>query len=301
MPAVSVVIPSYRGGAYLRESVESVREQTLQDWEVIVVADGCEEDMSDLEQSDSRVRLLKQRHRGESIARNVGIASAEAEFVALLDDDDRMLPGRLLAQLEAMQQDDEVGLCHTQIRTINAEGAVIGSGSSRETQYRDCLRTDGQVKISSTMIRKSLIQAVGGFNPLLPIGQDLDLVYRIARESKIRFLPEVFTEYRVHGNNIWSNTSKSSGEEIKSILSQHRMLAQARGETDNVRAIDEGMKHVLPSRAQFALERALTAHNNRDFPNLLGAAAQALVISPVVVLRVVIRSWRNQQWRRDDG
>jgi glycosyltransferase involved in cell wall biosynthesis len=294
MPAVSVVIPSYRGGPFLRDAVKSVRAQTLEDWEVIVVADGCEEDLSDVERLDDRVRVLKQRNRGESIARNVGIGLARSELVALLDDDDRMLPDRLLAQVEVMK-DEAVGLCHTQCQIINEHGVVIGPGMSREMQYRDCLRTDGQIRISSTMIRKSVLQAVGGFNPLLPIGQDLDLIYRIARESTLYFLPEVLTEYRIHGNNIWSNSSSSSGEEIKSILAQHRMVAQARGETENLEAIREGMKHVLPSRAEFALQRGLSALSSHQYGKALQASGQAILIAPAVVPRVVIRSLRRMQ------
>jgi len=58
MPTVSVVIPSYRGGPYLREAIESLQAQTLEDWEAIVVADGCEEDFSDIE-TDARVRVIR--------------------------------------------------------------------------------------------------------------------------------------------------------------------------------------------------------------------------------------------------
>ena len=79
------------------------------------------------------------------------------------------------------------------------------------------------------MLRRSIIQEVGVFNPLFPIGQDLDLFYRVARESRLCFLPEVLNEYRVHGNNVWANLSSSSGKEIKMILAQHQMVAEASG------------------------------------------------------------------------
>jgi glycosyltransferase involved in cell wall biosynthesis len=299
MPTVSVVIPSYRGGPYLREAIGSLRAQTLEDWEAIVVADGCEEDFSDIE-TDRRVRVIRQRNRGESISRNVGIGHACSDLVALLDDDDRMLPGRLRAQVEAMK-DQSVGLCHTQFRFIDADGAVIGQGESRESQYPDFLQTNGAIVLSSAMLRRSIIQEVGGFNPLFPIGQDLDLFYRVARESKLCFLPEILTEYRIHGNNVWANSSSSSGNEIRMILAQHRMVAEARGEAENLRSIHKGMKYVLPGRAQFALTRADKARVRHDYGEALSSFAKALLISPGAVSRVALRAARRSRVEREAG
>src|ERR1019366_2313882 len=124
--------------------------------------DGCEDDLSDVERSDERVRVVRQRQRGVSIARNVGIGHARSELIAFLDDDDRMLPDRLSAQYEAMR-DATIGLCHTQFQFIDENGTQIGPGLSRESQYRDFLRDDGKILLSTTMIRKSLLQEVGWF------------------------------------------------------------------------------------------------------------------------------------------
>jgi glycosyltransferase involved in cell wall biosynthesis len=132
MPVVSVVIPSLRGGRLLREAVASVQSQTLKDWELIIVCDGCEDDLSAIEKSDQRVRVFQQRNRGVSIARNVGIGHSRSELVAFLDDDDRMLPDRLLAQSGAMS-DQSIGLCHTQFRVIDESGVIVEIGESKET------------------------------------------------------------------------------------------------------------------------------------------------------------------------
>jgi glycosyltransferase involved in cell wall biosynthesis len=296
MPTVSVVIPSYRGGPFLREAIDSVRAQTLEDWECIVVADGCEEDFSDIE-VDSRVRVIRQRNRGGSISRNVGIRHARSDLVALLDDDDRMLPGRLLAQVEAMK-DQSIGLCHTQFRIIDGDGTLVREGKSKATQYADFLQTNGAILLSSTMLRRSIVLDVGGFNPLLPIGEDMDLFYRVARESTLCFLPEVFTEYRIHGNNMWANSSASSGIEMKMILGQHRLVAKSRGEAENLRFIHEGMKHVLPGRAQFALMRADLARARGDYREAGTSIAKAMLIAPGAVSRVALREARRRRRSR---
>ena len=291
MPDVSVVIPSFRGGRFLRESVASVQAQTLEDWELIVVLDGCEDDLSDIEANDRRVRVVRQRQRGVSIARNVGIRHARSELIAFLDDDDRMLPNRLLAQLEVMK-DDKVGICHTQFRFIDENGASIGPGNSTEGQYREFLRGDGIFFLSSTMARKSLIQDVGGFNSLLRMGEDIDLFYRVARESVVSFLPEVLAEYRRHRNNVWLD-SPSGGREIKLILTQHLWALDAGGEVEDLNAIRLGLATVMSGRAKSAMLRAIEARSRHDHKALVSGLGQAFLLSPSVTFKVVLRAVRR--------
>jgi glycosyltransferase involved in cell wall biosynthesis len=290
-PAVSVVIPSFRGGPLLREAIASVQAQTLQEWEAIVVLDGCEDDLSDIESSDGRVRVLRQRNRGASTARNAGIGQARAALVALLDDDDRMLPGRLLAQRDVMA-DPAVGACHTQFRVIDESGAVIGAGGSKESQYVDFLRGDGAILVSSMMVRRTLIHEAGGFNPLYPLGEDLDFAYRIAREAPLRFLPEVHAEYRVHGSNTWAGSSKG-GALIKLTLRQHLYAAEARGESANVRAIRRGLSLIPSDRVGAVMQRAKRARERNDRAAMLGALGEAFLLSPAFTLRAVVREVRR--------
>jgi glycosyltransferase involved in cell wall biosynthesis len=290
-PAVSVVIPSSRGGKYLREAVNSVRTPNV-DWEIIIVADGSTEDMSDLE-VDGAVRVIRQRNRGVSIARNVGVANARSELIAFLDDDDRMLPGRLVEQCRAMAQNIDAGLCHTQIRIIDAEGNSLVEGIGRDVQYRDFLQTKGGIVFSSVMVRKSVFQEVGGFNSVLPMGEDLDFIYKVAREYKLVFLPETLTEYRVHASNSWAGSAESSGEEIKVILAQHRMASEAKGQTGYVKDVQNGLKHVLPSRSQIALSSDRRALVERQPLTFMRSVGSLLFHSPIAGTRVAVRKARG--------
>ena len=248
VPEVSVVVPSFRGGPFLREGIASVQAQTLEDWELIVVLDGCQDDLSDLERNDERITVIRQRQRGVSIARNVGIGHARAELVAFLDDDDRMLPDRLQAQLRAMS-DDTVGLCHTQFQFIDANGLVIGPGLARPAQYRDFLKGNGVIFLSSVMARRSLLREVGGFNSVLSFGEDLDLIFRIARESTLEFLPQVLAEYRRHGSNVWLD-APSGGREIKQILTEHLWAAESQHRTEDEKAARIGLATSLTGRGK---------------------------------------------------
>jgi hypothetical protein len=181
---------------------------------------------------------------------------------------------------------------------IDENGSPLGPGDARDSQYRDFLRTDGSILLSSTMTRKALIEEVGGFSSLFPLGQDLDLIYRIAREGAVSFLPEVLVEYRRHSTNSWLNTSSSKGQEVKLILTQHLVAAESRGETENVESARIGMKYVLPVRAVFAIYRARRALSSHDLVGVFVALAQAFRVAPIVTLRVVLRAAKREMVER---
>lgn len=291
MPSVSVVIPSVRGGPFLREAIASVQAQTMSDWEVIVVLDGCDDDLSEVERSDSRIKSIRQENRGISRSRNIGVGLANAELIAFLDDDDRMLPNRLAAQCSVMS-DQNVGLCHTQFQLIDEAGSAIATGSAKDSQYIDFLRNEGAILISSTMLRKGLFREVGGFNPLLPQNEDLDLIYRIARESPLAFLPEVLTEYRRHDSNIWRDFFEQ-GTERKLILRKHLLAAEAQMETEHVEAIHYGLRHVTTGRTAKAIRYAHEARTRGNYPGVLIALAFAFVISPRLTIALSMNEVRR--------
>ena len=239
-PRVSVVIPSARGGPYLRESVGSVLAQSFADFEVIVVADGCPDDLDDLEALDGRIRIVRQANRGVSVARNVGVRASRSDLIAFLDDDDRMLEGRLAAQYEAMDGHDDVAVCHTQFRVIDANGVQVGEGYARPVQYLDLLRGELGVLMPSTAIRKALLQDVGLFDAALRTGEDVDLLLRLASQVQLTFTPEVLTEYRRHGNNA-SRDTVIAGQALAAVLAKHRHLAEVTDEREVSAAAGVGL------------------------------------------------------------
>jgi glycosyltransferase involved in cell wall biosynthesis len=288
VPEVSVVIPSFRGGELLREAVESVRSQTLTDWELILVMDGCDEDLTDIEQADSRVRIIRQPRRGVSIARNVGIGDAQSKLIALLDDDDRMLPDRLLLQSEAMS-DDTIAVSHTQYRVIDQSGMVIRDGEATDCSYVDFLRGESTVLSPTIMFRKRNFNEVGGYNSLLPLAEGQDFVFRLARVGKICFIPDVLYEYRLHDSNAWFGTSSGS-EEWALILKQHYFAARALKEDAYLPAVRHGLSIIPRPSAARAIFRASEARSRHAYATMVGAIAWAIVLSPQATLKII---WRE--------
>jgi glycosyltransferase involved in cell wall biosynthesis len=291
MSVVSVVLPTYRGGLLLREAVASVQAQTLTDWELVIVSDGCKDDFSDIEALGPHVSVFKQRNRGISIARNVGVSLANSELIAFLDDDDRMLPGRLRAQVDAMS-DRRVGLCHTQYQFIDELGAIIGIGNSKDSQYGDFLRDEGVVLFASSMIRKSVFHEVGGFSSLFPKSEDVDLLYRLAREGPFLFLPEVLTEYRRHSAN--TSVTMLGSWERRLILEQHLFASEVLGQKENTEAIRLGLKFVPSDRAVKAMHNAYMARHRNQPVAMIVALGLALVSSPRFTIRVCSVAVRNK-------
>lgn len=96
MPQVSVIMPAYKTEEYIKESIQSVQNQTLQDWELLVINDGSPDHLEDivteLATGDHRIRLISQMNQGVAVARNTGIAEAKGEFISFLDSDDLWEP-----------------------------------------------------------------------------------------------------------------------------------------------------------------------------------------------------------------
>lgn len=215
MPAVSVAIPAYNAAEFLEETVASVRSQTTSDWELIIVDDGSTDRTPEIADraaaSDSRIRSINQENRGVGAARNAAIEVASADWIALLDADDQFLPQKLERQLTAAATGDcdmiygavevfgETGLrSYDKWRTDEAEFRLNAS----EGAWR--MIGHNFVPLSSTVVRRELLNEVGGFSedPALHMVEDLQMWLRLlGRGARLRFLPHADTRYRIHGEN----------------------------------------------------------------------------------------------------
>lgn len=227
MAHVSVVVPAHNPGIYLRSAIESVIAQTFTDWDLVVVDDGSNEDLSYVKDTDSRVRLIKQKNRGVSIARNVGIRESSGDLVAFLDADDLWMPTKLASQVAMMDSRLQVGLCHTNFHIVDAKLRLICKGyGERATNYRELLKGCGILN-SSVMVRRTSVFDAGLFDPMMFFAQDYDLWLIIACFYEIARVPTVETLYRWHGHNRSRNYRVTSGISAD-ILRKYPLCAFAR-------------------------------------------------------------------------
>lgn len=131
-PAVSVVMTVYNQAEYLAEAIQSIRDQTFGDWELIVVDDGSsDEPRSVVERFGSTIRFIRQDNAGLGAARDAGVDAAEGDLIAFCDADDIHLPYRLAAHAALLQQAPEAALVFSELSPYR-DGEVIA-----ETLLRD--------------------------------------------------------------------------------------------------------------------------------------------------------------------
>ena len=125
MPLVSVIVPAYNYGRYLREAIESIQAQDYDDLEILVVDNASTDDTQAVLASiqEPRMRVLTlEVNQGLSGAFNLGLESARGEYVAYLDADDRWRPGKLRPQVELMESEPGVGVVFCNFAWFDEEG-----------------------------------------------------------------------------------------------------------------------------------------------------------------------------------
>lgn len=193
MKKFSVVIPLYNKASYIVDTVNSVLKQTYQDFEIIVVDDGSKDDgVSRLETiKDPRIKIIRQKNQGVSVARNTGVWHADGKYIAFLDADDNWNVDYLEQISELIGLYPQSDIFVTGYNVLMAEGKIKHSnpkatGAHGTISYWETLKHGYDfVWTSATVIRRSVIIAVGGFKPGERIGQDLDLWARVAQKNPI--------------------------------------------------------------------------------------------------------------------
>lgn len=112
MPTISVIIPVYNGQKTIKETIQSVLNQTFADWELIIVNDGSQDATLEIINSinDYRIKVFSYSNAGVSSSRNRGIDQAQGEFISFLDADDLWTPDKLKEQLKALQENPQAAL-----------------------------------------------------------------------------------------------------------------------------------------------------------------------------------------------
>ena len=200
MPAISVIIPVHDLGPYLAETVQSVLDQTCQDFEVLILDDGSTDpETCALLESFERPKttVFREPNRGLGPARNFLLAKARGRAICALDADDLLHPEYLERTLAALDADPELAFVSTWLETFGIEERVYRPTScDLETLLAEC-----QVHCSS-LVRREVLESLGGYDEGMPhMGdEDWDLWIRVLRAGyRGQILPEVLFRYRRRG------------------------------------------------------------------------------------------------------
>jgi len=217
-PQFSIITPCYNAEDWLQGCYQCLLTQSIADWEWLVIDDGSTDNSSqllnDLSYSDDRVKpLFISRNSGAGVARNVGLETAQGQYLAFLDVDDVWLPEKLAAQLVLMEEG--VMLSFTAYRICDHRGLVKGTvdeNTPNRVGRHDLLMKRVTMGCSTVMVRKELI-GQRRF-PTMRRGQDylfwLNLLEIAGEAVKVN---KVMTEYRIRPGSISRNKfRKAAGQ-----------------------------------------------------------------------------------------
>ena len=191
---ISVIIPTFNRKQLLLEAVESVRSQSFQDWELLVIDDGSTDGTDQVLEPliCDRIRCIRQEHSGVSAARNRGIRAAQNDWIAFLDSDDHWHKQKLQRQVEAVEANAEYLAVHTDEIWIRS-GVRVNPGKRHQKRsgwiFHYCLRLC-LISPSSILLHRSLLDESGLFDESFPVCEDYELWLRLTARRPVLFVPE---------------------------------------------------------------------------------------------------------------
>lgn len=265
-PTVSMIVPTYNRAHLLGRAIQSVLNQTYQDFELIVVDDGSSDNTGEVVATfaDSRIHYLRhEENRGAAAARNTAIKTAQGRYIAFLDSDDEWLPEKLEKQMKVFGNvSSRVGIVYTDMWRIGQDGVRKYWHSSR-IMPEDGLIYDHLIggrltgiSMSSVIIRRGCFAKVGMFDEELSRLIDRDLFIRLSKHFYFYHIAEALVNYYETGKRISCDDKLLIGAQ-RSILQKYyadirknrRALAQHQYVIGNLLCqngeIDQGRHHLL--------------------------------------------------------
>lgn len=198
---VSVIVPTYNDQETIGQALESLEEQTFQNFEVIVIDDGDDETAAIARNFGCTV--VERSRSGIASALNEGVSQANGRYIARQDADDTSEPTRLENQVEYLDDHGDVGLVGT--------GAYLWDGETKrgrrhvlETVEHSDLLDKNHLIHGSVLMRKDVLKGVGGYDEDLDYIEDLDLWVRMAQETSVRNIDEPLYNFTIHGESIYA-------------------------------------------------------------------------------------------------
>lgn len=225
---ITIVIPTYNRERRLQKTLESVLQQTVENWECIVVDDGSTDGTEKLlrlySAKDSRISYIKNcRSKGAQGARNSGILAAQGDWICLFDSDDIMHSDYIFEMQKAIENSDsDVFVCYANIRNI-LSGDIIGALDKVQIVNLHCnlLRERSYIANDVCVIRKDALLNIGLLDEYCPSMQEWDTHIRLSKHCKYHLLPKVLCEWNTGGDDTITKDKKRHVEGRLYIYRKH--------------------------------------------------------------------------------
>ena len=202
---VTVVLPVHNGERYLPKALRSLLQDDFAGMAVVVVDDASTDGTARILEAnaDPRVTVVRnESRRGVAAALNRGLSFCTSEFVARFDADDEWLPGRLEAQVSVLRTDPRLAVVGGQVQVIDPDGAVLVADQARYPLSPDVVRWrllfENVLAHPAVTMRRSALDAVGGYREDRPGAEDYDLWLRMWPHYELRNVDAIVLRYRRH-------------------------------------------------------------------------------------------------------
>ncbi|GAB5562287.1 MAG: hypothetical protein SynsKO_39340 [Synoicihabitans sp.] len=259
-PLATVLMPTYNSAKFVGAAVESILNQTVDNFELLIVDDGSSDDTVSVVQSyrDPRIRLVQRSTNGGIVAAlNDGLAQIQSPFVMRMDADDVSLPERLKIQIKYLEQNQNLALCGSDFFPL-IEGATELSSWVKffepEQVSVACLFTN-PICHPTVTFRRSLLPTEG-YTAAYPHAEDFAMWITLSEHSRITNLPDKLLKYRVHPEQVSKTDNPAQSRSTESLLRQQlKRLALEPTEPEMIAHRALGGAFVPHPRLEMFLER----------------------------------------------
>lgn len=199
-PLVSIIMPTWNRETLIMSAIASVRAQTYQNWELLIVDDGSTDNtierVQELQKEDGRIHIFEANHGGVCKARNLGIEKASGKWVAFLDSDNTWTPHHLQAIILGAEGNDAQAV-YDAIRMNRGDATPLFRTTAPDASL---LQIGNYIDLNALAVCKSILDEIGSFDERLRRMVDYDLVCRISAVVDLIYAPVVGVEYTDHGD-----------------------------------------------------------------------------------------------------
>jgi CMP-N-acetylneuraminic acid synthetase len=210
MPKVTVYMPTYNYGKYIREAINSVIAQKFNDWELIVINDGSTDNTKKVLEEFSgheKIEIIHQERKGLAISNNIALRSSRGEYIMRLDADDYLDENALLVLSNILDTHPDVGLVYPDYYRVDRKGSIIDI-ERRKKIGEEAHLLDLPAHGACTMIRKSCLLQMGGYDESLECQDGYDLWIRFMEKYKPYNVNVPLFYYRQHQKSLTKNSKK---------------------------------------------------------------------------------------------
>lgn len=245
MKKISVIVPVYGVERFIASTIQSVLQQSYQNFELLLVDDGSRDHSVEICQqfSDPRIRIIRQANRGLAGARNTGIRYAEGEYLAFLDGDDMWHPEKLEKHIQHLESAPEVGVSYCPSALMDESGRLLNSYLMPKLTDIDLVHFCQENPIgngSSPVVRRAVFDAIKFqdddytkgevfyFDEHFRRAEDIECWLRILIQTPWRFegIPEPLTYYRVNSGGLSANLQQQQAA-LEQVLQKIKQYAPA--------------------------------------------------------------------------